>query len=226
MNQLPSGWTNGQLGISYFRYSAYSLLLEWPASMSRDILQTINAYISTIHAVKLTGVNEIVPGYHSIMIYFDTTLTSHELLIKSLENLIIDDDTVQKKSETTIINVSYGSTHGPDLLYVAQSLGLSTAEVIDLHTSVTYDIHFIGFLPGFLYLGGLAKKLTLPRRETPRTIVPAGSVAIAAGQTGIYPSDSPGGWHIIGKTDHEFFNPLQDPPCSFSTGMQIQFNPI
>lgn len=226
MKPLPKGWTQGQHGISYFKYSAYSLLLEWPASMSRDMLQSINSFISAIKKMDYTGVNEIVPGYHSIMIYFDAALTNHTHLVESLENIIIQKDTFKKKSETIIINVSYGAEHGPDLSHVAQSLGLTTSEVINLHVSKTYDIHFIGFLPGFLYLGGLDKKLSLPRRDIPRTTVPAGSVALAAGQTGIYPCNSPGGWHIIGKTDHDFFNPNLDPPCLFSSGMKIKFNPI
>ncbi len=226
MNQLLDAWTQGQRGINYFRYSAYSLLLEWSASMSSNTLQIINSYISAITSIDLTGVNEVVPGYHSIMIYFDAALTNHESLIESIENLIVEKSTNQTESETIIINVSYEANHGPDLLYVAQSLGITSSEVIKLHASKTYDIHFIGFLPGFLYLGGLDKKLTLPRRDIPRTKVPAGSVALAAGQTGIYPCDSPGGWHIIGQTDHEFFNPNRNPPCSFSSGMKIKFNPI
>ncbi len=226
MTLLREGWITGQKGIDYFRYSAYSLLLEWPASMSHDMLQVINAHIQAITSLDITGVNEIVPGYHSIMIYFDTSTNTHESLIDIIEELNITKATSHENSDITIIEVTYGGAVGPDLATVAETLGLTESEVIALHADTVYDIHFIGFLPGFLYLGGLDKKLSIPRRSNPRTKVPAGSVALAAGQTGVYPSDSPGGWHIIGKTDHQLFNPSNDPPCDFTSGMKIQFKSI
>lgn len=226
MTQLPEAWYKGQHNINYFAYSAYSLLLEWPASMCHKTLQTINSYIQAITSLDITGVNEVVPGYHSIMIYFDMSNLSHGRLIEIIENMDLKESPHEEDSVVTIIEVRYGGLLGPDLSHVAQTLNLTESEVIEIHTGSVYNVHFIGFLPGFLYLGGLDEKLSIPRRANPRTKVPAGSVALAAGQTGIYPSDSPGGWHIIGKTEQQLFNPSKNPPSTFASGMKMQFKAI
>jgi len=226
MKELHSGWIIGQQKIRYFRYSNYSLLIEWPKSKSRNTLNKINHCVSILSAADITGVNEVVPGYHSLMIYFEPSATNHMSLIERLDSITFPSNYKKSKQEVRIIEVSYARDVALDIDFVAQSTGLSTSEVIDIHSSTIYDIHFIGFLPGFLYLGGLDKRLNLPRRDTPRVRVPAGSVALAVGQTGIYPIDSPGGWHVIGKTEQQFFNPSTDPPCTFTSGMKIQFKSI
>ncbi len=121
------------------------------------------------------------------------------------------------------IPVRYGGTHGPDLPEVAKRLQLTENEVIDLHTAAEYTVLMVGFLPGFPYLGPLPEALHLPRRDTPRLRVPPGSVAIAGGQTGIYPQASPGGWHLIGHTDFQLFNPNERPPARLQPGQRVRF---
>ena len=130
---------------------------------------------------------------------------------------------ISSAAPLTHIAVRYGGTHGPDLSEVAERLQLSDNEVIDLHTAAEYTVLMVGFLPGFPYLGPLPEALRLPRRDTPRLRVPPGSVAIAGGQTGIYPQASPGGWHLIGHTDFRVFDPSEQPPARLQPGQRVRF---
>jgi len=123
------------------------------------------------------------------------------------------------------IPVYYGAENGPDLNAVAAQTGLTENEVIRLHSETIYTVYMIGFLPGFPYLGILPPALELPRRATPRVRVPAGSVAIAGQQTGIYPQASPGGWHLIGRTDLQLFDPQRNPPALLAPGDRVRFVP-
>ncbi|MCJ1884884.1 5-oxoprolinase subunit PxpB [Pseudomonas sp. LA21] len=115
---------------------------------------------------------------------------------------------------------------GEDLAEIARLCGLAPAEVIDLHAGHDYRVGAIGFAPGFAYLGELDERLALPRRATPRTRVPAGSLAIAERQTAVYPQASPGGWHLIGRTAQRLFDPHQEPPCPLAVGDRVRFVPI
>jgi KipI family sensor histidine kinase inhibitor len=126
----------------------------------------------------------------------------------------------------TKIPVLYGGTYGPDLEGVARHLQISPEEVVRLHCSKPYFIYMIGFMPGFPYMGELPDTLITPRLKTPRLSVPAGSVAIAQKQTGIYPMESPGGWQIIGRTPIKLFDPEKDPPALLQMGDLVQFYPI
>ncbi len=121
--------------------------------------------------------------------------------------------------------VRYGGVDGPDLDGVADRLGLSSAGLVDLHASTIYDVLAIGFLPGFAYLGPLPDALRLARRDTPRTVVPAGSVAIADAMTAVYPTESPGGWHVIGRTAAQLWDPTADPPALLGAGRRVRFVP-
>jgi len=124
------------------------------------------------------------------------------------------------------IPVSYGGVHGPDIGVVAKHSGLGPDEVIAIHSGTDYPIYMIGFTPGFCYLGGLDAQIATPRRETPRTHLPGGSVGIAECQTGVYPVDSPGGWQIIGRTPLRLFAPEREMPFLYEAGDRIRFVPI
>jgi KipI family sensor histidine kinase inhibitor len=132
-------------------------------------------------------------------------------------------DANQTESRSVEIPVIYGGDQGPDLQNVAILAGLTTEEVIRLHSSAEYSVCFIGFLPGFPYLSGMDPRLAAPRLATPRPLVPAGSVGIAGGQTGIYPLDSPGGWRIIGRTTLTIFDPHREPPVLLKAGDRVRF---
>jgi KipI family sensor histidine kinase inhibitor len=124
-----------------------------------------------------------------------------------------------------VIPVRYGGADGPDLLEVSRLTGLTVPEVIAAHSGASYEVRFVGFSPGFPYLSGLPEKLHMPRRETPRKSVPAGSVAIAGAQAGIYPVRSPGGWNVIGRTDLVLFDAAKDPITTLAPGDRVRFEP-
>jgi len=129
-------------------------------------------------------------------------------------------------TETIEIQVAYGNDFGPDLEFVAQHNNLTPEEVIQIHTSGTYLIYMLGFTPGYPFLGGLSEKIFTPRLENPRLVVPAGSVAIANNQTGIYPIDSPGGWQLIGRTPIKLYDPTGSPPILLKAGNYVSFKRI
>ena len=173
------------------------------------------------------------PAYPSATVFFDPVLVKecwpcpisparaiHAFLEEKLSQSSIPNRSISHLSAPIEIPVRY---NGPDLPEVAERLQLAENEVVRLHTETVYTVFMIGFLPGFPYLGPLPKVLELPRRDTPRLRVPAGSVAIAGQQTGIYPQPSPGGWHLIGHTDFPLFNPAQNPPAFLQSGMRVQF---
>jgi len=120
----------------------------------------------------------------------------------------------------------YGGEYGPDIGAVAQHNGISEAEVISIHSGADYLVYMMGFLPGFPYLGGMSERIATPRLQTPRPSIPAGSVAIAERQTGIYPVESPGGWRIIGRTPVRLFDPGREPPVGIEPGDYLRFVPV
>lgn len=167
------------------------------------------------------------PGYNSLLITFNPLLLTPGELEAEVLNIARDfvpaEDSSARRWE---IPVCYGGEFGPDLAEVAELHGISEKEVIFLHSRVDYRVCFLGFSPGFPYLSGLPAELATPRLETPRKLVPAGSVAIGGEQTGIYPVDSPGGWRIIGQTPHQLFTPLADEPTLLRPGDTVRFVPI
>jgi len=179
------------------------------------------------------GLLSVVPAYASVTVFFDPVLVKKYWSYQTSPAHAVRTFLEEKISQSPIPNPSIPNPpisieipvryNGPDLPEVAERLQLTENEVIRLHTETTYTVFMIGFLPGFPYLGPLPKSLELPRRDTPRLRVPAGSVAIAGQQTGIYPQASPGGWHLIGHTDFPLFNPAQNPPAFLQPGMRVQF---
>ena len=167
---------------------------------------------------------ELVPGIASVLFHYDPLRWTPQLVWEQVASVL--PQTVQHSSSTRPIidiPVHYGGNDGPDLLFVANACRLSPAEVIALHTAQPFPVLMLGFMPGFPYLGGLPTRLHLPRRSTPRTHVPAGSIAIANDQTGIYPNQSPGGWHLLGRTTVQLFDPARDPPSLLKPGDLVRF---
>lgn len=212
-----------EMKIQYFPYSKKAILLEWPAEVKPDILQDILKFKDVI--AKQLKPLEIISSYNAILLEFenDIDFLKDRARLKRLYK-----KSVNVSSARTLfhIPVSYDPEFGPDIQELSQSLGMQTEEIIQLHSDPDYLVYFIGFLPGFCYLGGLDSRLHFPRKEEPRPLVPKGSVGIAGAQTGIYPGDSPGGWQIIGNSPVRFFDPQQDPPCFARPGDQIRFYPV
>ncbi|HTU68894.1 MAG TPA: 5-oxoprolinase subunit PxpB [Candidatus Baltobacteraceae bacterium] len=168
---------------------------------------------------------EAVIGDGNLSLVFDRHAVAYDALRSALETAWSRGGGERIAGRTIEIAVSYGGECGPDLAAVAQACGLREDDVIALHARGEYVVAFVGFLPGFAYLDGLDPRLQLPRRAQPRTRVPAGSVAIAGAQSGIYPVDSPGGWHLIGHTAHVLFDPMREPPALLEPGDRVRFVP-
>jgi inhibitor of KinA len=170
---------------------------------------------------------DAVPAYASLLLIFDPLKTSASQLQNAIDRLFHGLDDFDIPAPTIFeIPVVYGEEYGPDLKWVSRYHGISVEEVIHLHTETVYRVFMIGFSPGFPYLGELPEALETPRKETPRTAVPKGSVGLAQKQTGIYPSPSPGGWQIIGRTPLELFNPSKEPPALLQMGDRVRFRRI
>jgi KipI family sensor histidine kinase inhibitor len=183
----------------------------------------VHAAAAVVAGVSLPGIQDVVPGYLSLGVYYDALQLSYEEIAP---RLIAICESVTGRSA----NTPHGRSHqipvvydGPDLADVAAAVGFSTDEVIALHAARNYTVDLIGFVPGWAYLSELDPALRLDRRNQPRPRVPAGSVAIAGAQTGVYPLDTPGGWHILGHTQMVMFDPSRDPPALLSAGDSVQF---
>jgi KipI family sensor histidine kinase inhibitor len=172
----------------------------------------------------LRGVLDVVPGLDSVLVCYDPLVMTAGELKQALDRVQHNGAFEQRtRSVTHEIPVVYGGSDGPDLGDIARAAGLSEAEVVALHTSRPMPVLMIGFMPGYPYIGELPEPLRLPRRAEPRVAVPAGSVAIANDQTGIYQTRSPGGWHIIGRTEVRLFDPLREPPALLQAGDDVRF---
>jgi inhibitor of KinA len=210
-----------------------ALIVEFGDVISTEINDLAIRLSDYLDEHPFPGYVESAPAYSSTYVGFDPrVVTANESLAKTTLDRVAEHvtnalaeikhgkDPVTKIHE---IPVSFGAESGPDLNYIADNSGLSSSEVIEIFTSVTYRVFMLGFLPGFAYLGEVDERIAMPRRATPRQRVPTGSVGIAGHQTGIYPLESPGGWQLIGRTDIELFVPNSMPPCLFGPGDHVRF---
>ncbi|WP_260863551.1 5-oxoprolinase subunit PxpB [Citrobacter sp. Marseille-Q6884] len=179
----------------------------------------------TQRLVDAPNVLEVIPGMNNITVMLRNPQTLALDAIERLQRWWEESEALEPDSRFIDIPVTYGKAHGPDLGHVAQHSGLSEKQVVELHASVDYVVWFIGFQPGFPYLGSLPEPLHTPRRAEPRLIVPAGSVGIGGSQTGIYPLSTPGGWQLIGHTAVKLFDPQRDEPILLRPGDTVRFVP-
>ena len=206
----------------------HSILIEWPNEVSEHILETIIGFQTYIRSNILTDKDwEMVPSYNSLL------LVNRKLTI-DFEKISLDinfgysnlKETEKPDRYLWRLPVSYDLDFGLDLEEVAKKLNKSIPEIIAMHTGTSYTVYSIGFLPGFMYLGGLLKDLEVPRKATPRPKVVKGAVGIAGKQSGIYPQDSPGGWNIIGNCSVPIFDATKENPCFINVGDKIEFYEI
>ncbi|RXZ45681.1 5-oxoprolinase subunit PxpB [Crenobacter cavernae] len=172
------------------------------------------------------GLIDIVPGMNNLTLIFDPLSVDGKALLDRLRALWLQEGQAEETSREVSIPVSYGGTDGPDLGEVSHHTGLNEEEVIARHSGAEYVVYFLGFQPGFAYLGGLPESLVTPRRAEPRLAVPAGSVGIGGSQTGIYPAVTPGGWQIIGRTEVPLFAPSLCTPTLLLPGDRVRFIPV
>jgi KipI family sensor histidine kinase inhibitor len=208
----------------------HALLVRLSAS---EISPRVNgrtlALLAALDAAALPGVRDYTPAYASLLISFDPHVTTRQAVTDAVHTAWRATRERRRRPATrgvVHVQVRYGGAAGFDLDEVARLTGLSAAEVVRRHASAEYRVYFLGFLAGYPYLGGLPASLATPRLDSPRTRVPAGSVAIAERQTGVYPVESPGGWRVIGRTTMRVFDPRRFPPAAFAPGDRVRFVPV
>lgn len=208
-------------------YGEAALTAVFGDGISEALYRRVRALASSLQADPPEGVVELIPAYNSLLVVYDSRAIAYE----NLAGIVRDRahrsaEASPGPSRVARIPVCYESPHAPDLEDVARHAGLSPGEVVSIHSAGLYLVYMLGFTPGFPYLGGLDDRIAAPRRATPRTRIPAGSVGIADRQTGIYPQASPGGWNLIGRTPAILFDPARTPPALLSAGLYLRFTPI
>lgn len=201
-----------------------AVLVQFGNAISPEINRKVRGLLLAMEKQKIPGVIEAVLGYCSILIYYDPLRIGLKDLmerLRELERLGLSEEKLPKP-RIFVIPTVYGGEYGPDLDFVAKHNKLTPDEVIQVHGSTDYLVYYVGFSPGLPYLGGMSKKIATPRLETPRTRVPAGSVAVAS-QTIVYPTESPGGWRLIGRTPVKLFDPTKEPPAVLRPGDYVRF---
>jgi len=213
--------------ITYKPFGNKAILIEWKAIISDDILNDILQFKQKIADQKNIFFIDLIVGYHSLTIKYKEEFQVFSEEVTFLKSIYLSTLKFKKQSNYLWkIPVCYDVKFGVDLEEILKKTNLSVKEIIQLHSSEIYAVFFVGFLPGFLYLGGLNSQLFFDRKPNPRLKVDKGSVAIGGKQTGIYPINSPGGWNIIGKTPVIFFDVNNKNPCFAKSGDKIQFVPI
>jgi len=203
-----------------------SVIVQFGDEIDFTINQRVHALGSVIEATSINGIVETVPAYATLLVHYDPLILSFTQIKNHLQEKIAQvDEMTSRKFRLIEVPVRYGGEYGIDLEVVAAYLQISAEDVIRIHSDKIYTIYMMGFTPGFPYMGKLDDALVMPRLETPRTRVPAGTVAIAGSQTGIYSIDSPGGWRLIGWTPLRLFNPESDSPFLFAPSDEVKFIP-
>lgn len=190
---------------------------------SAELLRAVHATAHALRNASHPAVYDVVPGYIAVAVFYDPAKVSYSEMAPTLLSICT-------RAAEPVATPASGRQHeipvaydGPDLADVASATRLTTEEVIARHTSRIYTVDIIGFVPGFAYLSELDPSLRISRRAQPRPRVQAGSVAIAGAQTAVYPLDTPGGWHILGRTETVMFDPARDPPALLSAGDTVRF---
>jgi KipI family sensor histidine kinase inhibitor len=199
-----------------------AVLLELDPVIDPVVNARAIAIAAAVTAERHAGVRDVIPTYRSVAVHFDPLVADVDVLRASLRRAASSSLAV-KDGALVRVPVAYGGEHGPDLDEVASFAKLSPDAVVERHCAVEYRVFMLGFLPGFAYMGTVDEGIAAPRKATPRTRIPAGSVGIAGRQTGIYPRPSPGGWQVIGRTGLQVFDPLRAPASLFAPGDRVRF---
>jgi len=213
--------------VKFLVASDTSVCVEFGNEISKDINAKIRAFEDALKENPIEGIQETVPTYRSVLVHYDPGVLTFSELEKRIFHLIETSGNAQStEGELVRVPVCYGGEYGPDLEFVAEYHNMTKEEVIRIHTDAECLIYMLGFTPGFSYMGGMDKRIATPRLKTPRVKIPAGSVGIAGGQTGIYPIDSPGGWQLIGRTPLKLYDVSRERSVLFEAGQRVQFYAI
>lgn len=204
-----------------------AIVVEFEALIDPAVNAQAISLAEAVQAAGVAGVRDVVPTYRSVAIHFDPLRTDIDALAGEVDRALASGSSSSVAARSPIrIPVCYGGEFGPDLPAVAAYAGCSEQTVVLAHTATTYRVFMLGFVPGFAYLGIVDQRIAMPRHAVPRVRVPARSVAIAGVQTGIYPSETPGGWQLIGRTPLPPFDPDRPEPFLMKAGDAVQFYAI
>lgn len=223
MNGISDGAAGG---IRFLAAGDTAIVVEFGNRIDRVLSDRVLRLGERIRAKALQGVTETVATFRSLLVHYDPLATSSVALSEAIKDLLDDTGGEKRRRRLFYVPACYDPSCAPDLDDVAERTGLSREQVVAAHSDRQYHVYLIGFLPGYAYMGDVVPELALPRRTDPRVRVPAGSIAIAAGMTGIYPIESPGGWHLIGATAIRLFDPDWPEPSLFSPGDAVRFVPV
>lgn len=204
-----------------------AIIMEFGNTIEKEINAKIAAVVENLKKKNIDGILDILPTYRSILINYDPVKISYGEMVETLKGLS-KSNKANQSDEVRLIEIPtlYGKEYGPDIDFVAENANLSVDEVIKIHSGTDYLVYMMGFIPGFTYLGGLDPRIATPRLKSPRLKIEAGSVGIAANQTGMYPLESPGGWQLIGRTPLKLFDDTKEPPVFIQAGNYIRYVPI
>lgn len=220
---------------TFFPLGDAAVLIQLGDGMDAPTNQRVHRLFRQLQAAGLPFVTDVVPAYSSLALYYDLAAvyphrlpgkTAYETVVALLETLPFEPDESPGTGRRHRVPVCYAPPFAPDLANVAALKGLTAEQVVREHTGHIYTVYFVGFLPGFAYLGELPESIRVPRRQEPRREVPAGSVALAGAQTGIYPLPSPGGWQLIGRTPLSLFQKSAPQPVWLQPGDEVEFYSI
>lgn len=214
-------------GIRFLRAGDAAMVAELGDAIDESINHRVQLLSAWLEDNPPVGVKEVLPTFRSVTIFYDPQVTSFQRLGKSIRHAKID-EALSDAGQGRLVEIPccYGGTYGEDLPELARLKGLSEREIVSIHSQREYLVYMLGFLPGFVYLGGLDERIHAPRLETPRVRIPAGAVGIGGSQTGVYPLDSPGGWRLIGRTPLRMYDPQRAEPFLCQAGDRIRFVPI
>jgi inhibitor of KinA len=211
------------------------LIVQFESRVDPEINARVRSVAEHLLAHPIEGVVDVVPAFTTVAVHYRPEAVHngppselpYRRLCRSIESILAAGVTHTYASARVVeVPVCYGGEFGPDFDEVAGQCKLTPQQVIELHAASPHQVYMLGFAPGFPYLGGLDPRLEMPRRATPRTKVPAGSVAIAREQSAIYSIESPGGWNVLGRTPLRLFMPEADPPCLLRPGDNVRFVPV
>ncbi|KFD19153.1 allophanate hydrolase 2 subunit 1 [Tatumella ptyseos ATCC 33301] len=200
--------------------------IDFGEVINTRVNERVTSLVAAIKKRQLPGITGLVPAYRSVTISYDALIIRQSELIHVLEELIVCGNMLKHAGKCWQIPACYGGEYGIDLLTSASALGLTTDELISLHSAAIYRIYMIGFMPGFAYLGGLDERLHLARRTSPRAEVPGGSISIGGQQSAIGSVAAPSGWHLLARTPVKNFDPNREQPFLFNAGENVRFIPV
>ncbi len=213
--------------MTYRPYGNHAILIEWPSKIDKNILKEVIFFKNKILKNNSKVIVDVINTYNSLTVIYTSTIKNiydEVLILKSIfKSPLLQ---FEIKNYYWKIPVCYDLKYGLDLKEISSKNEIDIEAIINMHSAAIYTVYFIGFLPGFLYLGGLNKRLNFDRKSNPRLAIEKGSVGIGGSQTGIYPQNSAGGWNIIGKSPISFFDSTKREPCFAKSGDQVKFIPV